>query len=527
MVRELTERNQVSLNKLLENSPDSEKENLTSEKMLKMINRSRSFLGKRKPAEDSADKNRQLEEINDKVEMLQQQHMYTVQMLNYLQFQLNVMANNSQSQPKLTSGSFPPNPLNGFSLQGVPNLLAVAASMTGPENQNPHPQTNNFFPSVAAAINPQLSSNKTHESPQNAFASTQNFKTKSYEQNKSLNSDCNSNQFNHDGVAYNPLSSLAMLQNSSKIRSNPSEVLAKQNLDAIESEESLLKHVCRFCQKIFGSDSALQIHLRSHTGERPFKCNICANRFSTKGNLKVHFVRHKEKYPHIEMNPNPVPEYLDNIPTSSGLPHGMSVMPDVSNCHDENSEVSEDIAKTSPAEKHSVELPNPYRCLDNRQNHNDNFNLNKESNHEVENRKIFESFSENSLSPKLQDHSLYFQENKDAQNREKSSAAVEKLNNSNEESTSATSSSMFVPTSSKFDTGKTSSEFQGDLRTQQSMASESDSIPSSETTKLQQLVEQIDKGKELEKNECHVCHRILSCQSALKLHYRTHTGNFT
>ncbi|KAI8519694.1 Sal-like protein 1 [Branchiostoma belcheri] len=79
------------------------------------------------------------------------------------------------------------------------------------------------------------------------------------------------------------------------------------------SEDPFFKHKCRFCGKVFGSDSALQIHLRSHTGERPFKCNVCGNRFSTKGNLKVHFQRHKAKYPHIKMHPSPVPEYLDKF----------------------------------------------------------------------------------------------------------------------------------------------------------------------------------------------------------------------
>ncbi|KAG0422059.1 hypothetical protein HPB47_002082 [Ixodes persulcatus] len=76
-------------------------------------------------------------------------------------------------------------------------------------------------------------------------------------------------------------------------------------------DEAYLRHRCRFCGKVFGSDSALQIHIRSHTGERPFKCNVCGNRFSTKGNLKVHFQRHRAKYPHVRMNPNPVPEHLD------------------------------------------------------------------------------------------------------------------------------------------------------------------------------------------------------------------------
>ncbi|MEJ1270770.1 hypothetical protein NN561_001598 [Cricetulus griseus] len=96
----------------------------------------------------------------------------------------------------------------------------------------------------------------------------------------------------------NSLSALAQQTNSKP--PNVTDFEAKST-----SGEALFKHKCRFCAKVFGSDSALQVHLRSHTGERPFKCNVCGNRFSTKGNLKVHFQRHKDKYPHIQMNPYP------------------------------------------------------------------------------------------------------------------------------------------------------------------------------------------------------------------------------
>ncbi|XP_066105376.1 sal-like protein 4 [Saccopteryx bilineata] len=44
----------------------------------------------------------------------------------------------------------------------------------------------------------------------------------------------------------------------------------------------------------------------------------------------------------------------------------------------------------------------------------------------------------------------------------------------------------------------------------------------SETLKLQQLVENIDKTT-TDATECLICHRVLSCESSLKMHYRTHT----
>ncbi|XP_051235295.1 sal-like protein 1a isoform X1 [Dicentrarchus labrax] len=314
------------------------------------------------------------------------------------------------------------------------------------------------------------------------------------------------------GTTVEDLNSLAAL--AQRTKGKPPNVNSFEQKSS--SDEAFFKHKCRFCGKVFGSDSALQIHLRSHTGERPYKCNICGNRFSTRGNLKVHFQRHKEKYPHIQMNPYPVPEHLDNIPTSTGIPYGMSMPPEkpVTSWLDSKpvlptltSSVGMLLPPTMPSlphfikkEDHSIAITSP--------------SVTAKSDSGVSEPS---AKSNDGVSEEVEGATLPTSNGKTEEGSH-SSGFMTNVSSASESTADYTTSNSppmmtnpLMPLMS--DQFKAKFPFGGIL----------DPLQGSETSKLQQLVENIDR-KVTDPNECVICHRVLSCQSALKMHYRTHTG---
>ncbi|XP_077598205.1 uncharacterized protein LOC144213556 [Stigmatopora nigra] len=106
---------------------------------------------------------------------------------------------------------------------------------------------------------------------------------------------------------------LSLPAGSAAARSSPSALFAQgfpggggghpQELPSPSpSTSGRAQHACRFCGKVLSSDSSLQIHLRSHTGERPYQCPVCLSRFTTRGNLKAHFLRHREQNPELSLS---------------------------------------------------------------------------------------------------------------------------------------------------------------------------------------------------------------------------------
>lgn len=47
-------------------------------------------------------------------------------------------------------------------------------------------------------------------------------------------------------------------------------------------------YVCNVCNKKFSQHANMSKHMRTHTGERPFQCDHCLRRFTQQANLKKH-----------------------------------------------------------------------------------------------------------------------------------------------------------------------------------------------------------------------------------------------
>ncbi|GIY48355.1 hypothetical protein CEXT_361182 [Caerostris extrusa] len=102
---------------------------------------------------------------------------------------------------------------------------------------------------------------------------------------------CNNNNFDFE---LNPLNASFPSHLLLSVDHLPPSTCGLSYQKVVHGGSKLGSFVCHICNKSFAQKGNMTIHMRTHTGERPFQCSVCGKGFAHKSNMKIHMLVHKK-----------------------------------------------------------------------------------------------------------------------------------------------------------------------------------------------------------------------------------------
>ncbi|XP_030002736.1 zinc finger protein 37-like isoform X5 [Sphaeramia orbicularis] len=86
-------------------------------------------------------------------------------------------------------------------------------------------------------------------------------------------------------------------KNTTQETNSPRDMMKKKYLSLSDLEWKNKLYHCSVCSKTFCWKSKFEVHMRIHTGEKPFCCSLCGSRFAQNSALSSHMMSHTGQKP--------------------------------------------------------------------------------------------------------------------------------------------------------------------------------------------------------------------------------------